>query len=63
MNFNVSLLQIIHPGEGIGLGSDPKLLEVARNTLDYRNSDPKNPSWMQIHNNLPLIFTQAATIG
>lgn len=60
---NVSLLQIIHPGEGIGLDSDPKRLEIARNTLDYMNSDPKNPSWMQIHNNLPLIFTQAATIG
>lgn len=60
---NVSLLQIIHPGEGIGLDSDPKLLEIAHNTLAYMNSDPESPSWMQIHNNLPLIFTQAATIG
>ena len=42
---NVSLLQIIHPGEQIGLDSDPKLLGTARNTLAYMNSDPKNPSW------------------
>ena len=60
---NVSLLEIIHPAEQIGLDSDPKMLEIARNTLAWFNSDPNEPSWMQIHNNLPLIFTQAATIG
>lgn len=60
---NVSLLQIVHPGAGVGLDSDPKLLETARNTLAWFNSNPKNPSWLQTLNNLPQIFTDAATLG
>jgi hypothetical protein len=43
--------------------SDPKLLETARNTLAWFNSDPKRPSWLQRDNNLPQIFTDAATLG
>lgn len=60
---NVSLLQIVHPGAGIGLDSDTNLLETARNTLAWFNSNPKRPSWLQKDNNLPLIFVDAATLG
>jgi len=59
---NCSLLQTIHPGEGISLGSDPRWLEVARNTIAYLNSKPDRYSWYQ-HNNFPMIFTQAARVG
>ena len=60
---NVSLLQLVHPGAGVGLDSDPQLLDTARNTLAWFNSNPKRPSWLQRGNNLPQIFTDAATLG
>jgi hypothetical protein len=60
---NVSLLQLVHPGAGVGLDSNSKLLETARNTLAWFNSNPKRPSWLQKDNNLPQIFTDAATLG
>ena len=60
---NCSLLQIIHPGADIGLDSDPKLVETARNTIAWLNSDPAKPSWLNIDNNLPLIFVDAASVG
>ena len=60
---NVSLLQLVHPGAGIGLESDPELIATARNTIAWFNSDPAKPSWLQKSNNLPQIFTQAATVG
>ena len=59
---NSSLLQTVHPGEGINLGSDPAWLKIGHDTVKYLNSDPARYAWFQ-HNNFPMIFTQAARVG
>jgi alpha-L-fucosidase 2 len=59
---NSSLLQTVHPGEGINLGSDPALLKIGHDTVKYLNSEPARYAWSQ-HNNFPMIFTQAARVG
>jgi alpha-L-fucosidase 2 len=59
---NVSLLQMIQPAEAVGLDSDRRMLEIARNTIRYANSNPRKLSWNQA-NNFPQIFAQAAYVG
>jgi hypothetical protein len=59
---NASVLQAIFPADGIGLDSDPRLLETARNTIAHMNSDPEKLAWDQ-GNNFPMIFAQAARVG
>ena len=74
---NSSLLQVVQPGEGIGLDSDPKLIEAGLNTLRYLNAEATGrPEWLKdvrVHfpgfaswnaeNNFPQIFAQAAYLG
>ena len=59
---NVSLLQVVQPGNQIGLGSPPELVEAARNTIRYANQNKNNQSWNQC-NNFPIIFAAAARVG
>lgn len=49
-------VQHIFPAGAIGLGSDPQLLKIARNTLSVMNR------WTD-YNGFPTIFTAAARVG
>jgi hypothetical protein len=59
---NVSLLQVVQPGNQIGLDSPPALVEAARTTIRYANQNKNNQSWNQC-NNFPQIFGYAARVG
>ncbi|SEO89634.1 glycoside hydrolase family 95-like protein [Paenibacillus sp. OV219] len=53
---NTLAIQHIWPAGTIGLGSDPQLLEIARNTISVMNR------WTD-YNGFPTIFTAAARVG
>jgi alpha-L-fucosidase 2 len=59
---NSDVLDHVFPAEAIGLGSDPKLLEIARNTVAALNPDDGKASWFQA-NSFPKIYTQAVRSG
>jgi len=59
---NPCLLQFIMPGNQISLDSPPQMLETARNTLAYLNSDPKRQSWNE-GDAFAQIFAYAARSG
>jgi len=59
---NPVLLEIVHPAEGISLGSPERWKQIARDTIAYLNSNPKRLTWDN-YCALPKIFTQAARVG
>ena len=59
---NSDVLMHVFPSEAIGLGSDPNLLAIARNTVAALNPDDRRASWFQA-NCFPKIYTQAVRSG
>ena len=59
---NSDVLTAVFPSEAIGLGSDPELLQIARNTVAALNPDKNKASWFQA-NCFPKIYTQAVRSG
>lgn len=59
---NSDVLMHVFPSEALGLGSDPELLQIARNTVAALNPPDKKASWFQA-NCFPKIYTQAVRSG
>lgn len=59
---NADVLMGVFPGEAVGPGSDPRLLQIARHTAEAMNANTNDMSWFQA-NNFPKIFTQAVRAG
>jgi alpha-L-fucosidase 2 len=59
---NSDVLMHVFPAEAISLGSDPELLQIARNTVAALNPAEKKASWFQA-NCFPKIYTQAVRSG
>ena len=59
---NSDVLMHVFPSEALSLGSDPELLQIARNTVDALNPVEKKASWFQA-NCFPKIYTQAVRSG
>jgi alpha-L-fucosidase 2 len=59
---NSDVLDGVFPGQAIGLGSDPLLLQTAQNTVAALNPDTAKASWFQA-NSFPKIYTQAIRAG
>jgi alpha-L-fucosidase 2 len=59
---NSDVLNAVFPAEAISLGSDPELLQIARNTVAALNPDINKASWFQA-NCFPKIYTQAVRSG
>jgi alpha-L-fucosidase 2 len=59
---NSDVLAHVFPAEALGLGSDPELLKIARNTVAALNPETGKASWFQA-NSFPKIYTQAVRSG
>jgi alpha-L-fucosidase 2 len=59
---NSDVLMHVFPSEALSLGSDPELLQIARNTVAALNPADKKASWFQA-NCFPKIYTQAVRSG
>lgn len=59
---NSDVLDHVFPAEALGLGSDPELLQIARNTVAALNPEINKASWFQA-NCFPKIYTQAVRSG
>jgi rhamnogalacturonan endolyase len=59
---NSDILGHVFPAEALSLGSDPELLQMARNTVAALNPDMGKASWFQA-NSFPKIYTQAVRSG
>lgn len=59
---NSDVLFPVFPGEAVSLGSNPELLEIARNTVAALNPEVNKASWFQA-NCFPKIYTQAVRSG
>lgn len=58
----IMLEGIVHPSDNLAIGSDPALLQIARNTLEYMNPFEPGVRGSSI-NGFPKTFTIAARIG
>lgn len=54
-------LEFVHPGERLSFDSEPRMLEIARNTVEAKEA-ANYDVWSNI-NNTPKIFTQAIRVG
>jgi len=59
---NTDVLTHVFPGGAVSMGSDPELIQIARNTVDALNSNPAKESWFQA-NSVSKIYEQAVRSG
>ncbi|MFE5322344.1 hypothetical protein ACFQ88_27075 [Paenibacillus sp. NPDC056579] len=58
----IMLEGVVHPSDNLAIGSDPELLQVARNTLEYINPFEPGVRGSSL-NGFPKTFTIAARVG
>lgn len=58
----IMLEGVVHPSDNLAIGSDPELLQIARNTLEYINPFEPGVRGSSL-NGFPKTFTIAARVG